>query len=68
MAIVYNAATGPNRSDVCYFHMLSVHMHVCSVYAHTQESTNYHFEVSPDALQGALDRFAQVSVCEAVSL
>jgi secreted Zn-dependent insulinase-like peptidase len=24
-----------------------------------QESTNYHFEVAPKALPGALDRFAQ---------
>lgn len=25
-----------------------------------QEYTNYHFDVAPDSLEGALDRFAQV--------
>lgn len=36
-----------------------------------QEFTNYHFEVKPDALYGALDRFAQFFIaplCKAEAL
>jgi len=35
-------------------------MHVHATPHHPQETTNYHFDVSPKDLKGALDRFAQV--------